>query len=182
MYVYPYISETHGTKKALHLLAKRLRTKGAPRWEHGTQSIPRDLEKRLFPYRQTAGFLAHGSSPIAFPVSQWPRLRRRMSFSAYSDEIAQALHLFPFYPLPRGQRHRLLFCIQLSVLYPRPIPAVKTKQPVDDTVLSHPQIGPWSSAADDAFWTSFMDTIDVQRPITGCIGNETLYIMRASLT
>ena len=50
--------------------------------------------------RQTAGFLARGVSPIAFPVSQWLRPQRRMSFSAYSDEIAQALHLFPFYPLP----------------------------------------------------------------------------------
>ena len=62
--------------------------------------------------RQTAGFLARGPSPIAFPVSQWPRQRRPTDFSAYSDEIAQALHLFPFYPLPLPeQRHRLLFYI-----------------------------------------------------------------------
>jgi hypothetical protein len=55
-------------------------------------------KKRLFPYRQTAGFLARGFSSIAFPVSQWLRLWRMMDSSAYSDEIAQALHLFPFYP------------------------------------------------------------------------------------
>ena len=61
---------------------------------------------------QTAGFLAHGASSVAFPVSQWPRQRRPTDFSAYSDEIAQALHLFPFYPLPfPEQRHRLLFYI-----------------------------------------------------------------------
>ena len=75
-------------------------------------------KKRLFPYRQTAGFLARGSSPIAFPVSQWPRLRRRMSFSAYSDEIAQALHLFPFYPLPlSAAKAPTAFVIRLFLLY-----------------------------------------------------------------
>ncbi len=58
--------------------------------------------KMTFPYRQTAGFLARGPLPIAFPVFQWLRRRRKMSFSAYSDEFAQAFHLFPFYPLPLG--------------------------------------------------------------------------------
>ena len=48
-----------------------------------------------FPYQQTAGFLACRSlHTAAFPVlHQWTNAR---AFPAYSDEIAQALHLFPF--------------------------------------------------------------------------------------
>ena len=44
-----------------------------------------------------AGLLAHGSNVrTAFPISQWhigPEL------SIYSDEFAQALNLFPYYPV-----------------------------------------------------------------------------------
>ena len=75
--------------------------------------------------RQTAGFLARGVSPIAFPVSQWPRPQRRMSFSAYSDEIAQAFDLFPFYPLPPMAAKAPTAVFNFTVLYPFPFIAVK---------------------------------------------------------
>jgi hypothetical protein len=52
-----------------------------------------------FPYQQTAGFLAHSSgNVVAFPISQWLRFPPNDIQTAYSDEFAQALHLFPFYP------------------------------------------------------------------------------------
>ena len=64
-----------------------------------------------------------------------------MSFSAYSDEIAQALHLFPFYPLPlSAAKAPTAFVILLYILYPRPVPAVKTKRPVRDVGLSEDQL------------------------------------------
>ena len=85
-------------------------------------------KKRLFPYRQTAGFLARGSYfPIAFPVSQWPRRRRMMSFSAYSDEFAQASHLFPFYPLLSFDSKGTDCFIQFLLLYPHSFASVKKK-------------------------------------------------------
>lgn len=66
-----------------------------------------------------------------FPDSQI-RARRRLpgfrqwlscldtgsALPAYSDEIVQASHLFPSYPLPEGERLRLLFRILFSsILY-----------------------------------------------------------------
>ena len=125
-----YISETHGTKKALHRTAKRLRVKSAPKREHGTRSIPRDLEKTTFPVpgrRQVSWLAALHPSPSRFPSGR--ASQRPTDFSAYSDEIAQALHLFPFYPLPPlAAKAPTAFVIQLLILYPRPVPAVKTKR------------------------------------------------------
>ena len=64
-----------------------------------------------------AGFLAHRPwSHTAFPVSQWLKWLQR---SAYSDEFAQALHLFPYYPALRFfkeslRRHlQILYSLQL---------------------------------------------------------------------
>ena len=64
---------------------------------------------------------------IAFPVSQWLRLRRMMSFSAYSDEFAQASHLFPFYPLPPFGGKGTDCFIQFFILYPHTFTPVKKK-------------------------------------------------------
>ncbi len=53
------------------------------------------IRKKYFPYQQTAGFLAHRSlHTAAFPVYTSGTIGH--AFPAYSDEIAQALYLFPF--------------------------------------------------------------------------------------
>ena len=78
--------------------------------------------------RQVSWLAALHPSPSRFPSGR--ASRRLTDFSAYSDEIAQALHLFPFYPLPlSAAKAPTAFVILLYILYPRPVPAVKTKRP-----------------------------------------------------
>ena len=56
---------------------------------------PRDLEF-IIPVPQLAGLLAYSPTPTAaFPITQWPNWQ---CASAYSDEIAQVFHLFPYSP------------------------------------------------------------------------------------
>lgn len=50
---------------------------------------------KKFPYQYPAGFLTYRSSyTAAFPVTQW---HISHTLPAYSDEIVQDSHLFPFY-------------------------------------------------------------------------------------
>lgn len=71
---------------------------------------PRDPES-VIPVPQPAGLLAHSSNVSRrlpdCSVTFWRHT------PAYSDEIAQAFHLFPY--SPHFQQHRLLF-IQFSML------------------------------------------------------------------
>jgi hypothetical protein len=85
-------------------------------YKQTVQSIPRDPEYRSIPVP------AAGRSPdsrflraAAFPAfaSGLPFWGTGRALSAYSDEIVQAFHLFPYYPPApqRMERHRLLYSI-----------------------------------------------------------------------
>ena len=80
--------------------------------------------KNIFPRtdrRQVSWLAALCPSPSRFPSGRafW----RPTDSSAYSDEIAQAFHLFPFYPLPpsgrQGHRLTIQFCYSISPYQPR---------------------------------------------------------------
>ena len=128
MYVYPYISETHGTKKALHQLAKRLRVKSAPKREHGTRSIPRDLEKRLFPYPADGRF--PGSRRFirrlpGFPVAA-PHGARR-TFPHTVTRSHRPCTCFPFTLCPSCSKGTDCFCYSVVNIISPPRPACQDK-------------------------------------------------------
>ena len=91
------------------------------------------IRKTSFPYQQAAGFLARRSlHAAAFPVCSSGISGR--TFPAYSDEIAQASHLFPFYPFPApgADGHRLFALFGYLRVIIAPFSALSTPSlPVD---------------------------------------------------
>lgn len=78
----------------------RLSQRPAAKYRRPAQPITRDLEL-IFLYQQLAGFLTCRSTRMtAFPIPPESVAVRDKSHAllAYSDEIAQDFHLFPFYP------------------------------------------------------------------------------------
>ena len=61
-----------------------------------------------------------------------------MSFSAYSDEIAQASHLFPFYPLPHGKGTDCLFSFLQYTPAPPPLSRKSAKEAAPALARLHP--------------------------------------------
>ena len=113
-------------EKSSSPFGKETAYKRRPGREHGTQSIPRDLEI-TFPYPQTAGFLACGASSVAFPVSQWPRPKKgaRRTFPHTVTRSHRPCTCFPFTPCASERARAPTAVIQFLTLYPHPSITVK---------------------------------------------------------